>query len=339
MKSHPLSRENLPRIQAGQEFTAGGKTYVMRGKLGDGAIGVVRNIIEKESQTQRVIKLLAPESKYIENSSMDDISARFKREGERGKELYHENLIEIYAYEQNSDGSNFLKETDTDTVPESPFIIMEHAGRRTLENYIRKDKGIPKKSFNFSKEALFIASEITKGVLYLHRRRLIHRDIKPANIFLTKRGPLTVKLGDFGIVKWSDFKATLTTGTLTVTGRSGLGTLKYMPPEQSINPKDVTVRSDMWTLGITLFELFTNQILPNYHYVYQLREVRMERSTLYGRMYKLGLGTIPPAYAEYELILEEILNSLLKESSRPSSRRLANILGRAYQSRLRNGES
>lgn len=334
MKSHPLSRENLPSIEAGQEFVAGDKTYIMRGKLGDGAIGVVRNIVEKESGEQRVIRLLAPESKYIESSSMDDISARFKREGQRGKELYHENLIEIYAYEQNQNGCNFVKENETQRVPISPFIVMEHAGKRTLQNYIRKDKGIPTKSFNFSKDALFIAHEITKGVLYLHRRKLVHRDIKPANIFLTKKGPLKVKLGDFGIVKWSDFKATLTTGTLTVTGYSGLGTLKYMPPEQSINPKSVNVKSDMWSLGITLFELFTNQILPDYHYVYQLKDVRMERSTLGGRMYRLGLGTISPTLSRYEPILDEILNSFLKDTSRPTSTKLEGMLKHAYERKL-----
>ena len=331
MESHPFSRENLPSLRAGQEFVAAGKTYVLQGKLGDGAIGVVRRAIDKESRVTRVIKLFAPETKYIEISSIDDISERFRREGEKGKTLFHENLVEVYAFEENLNGCCFLDSSDTRRIPKVPFIIMEHAGTRTLEGYIRKNKGIPSTSFNFTNEALQIARDLLSGLLYLHRQRLVHRDIKPANVFLTKSNPPSVKIGDFGIVKWTDFKTSVATGQLTVSGQSGLGTLKYMPPEQSINPKEVTVKSDMWSLGITLWELFTNQILPDYHFVYQLKDVRMERSTLFGRLHKLGLAMVPPEFAQFEPILEEILNSFLKESSRPSSRRLASMLNRATE--------
>ncbi len=332
--SHRFLRENLPVIDPGQEFVAGNKSYVIGGKLGDGAIGVVRKAREKGSGTQRVIKLLAPESKYIESSSIDDISERFRREGMRGQELDHENLIEIYAYEENDSGSKFLTGNGEGEKPQVPFIVMEHGGARTLDGYIKRSKrGIQKNSCNRTEETLYIAHEISKAVLYLHRRRLIHRDIKPANIFLTKSRPPEVRLGDFGIVKWSDFKAAVATGTLTVSGQSGLGTLKYMPPEQSTNPKDVTVKSDMWSLGISLWELFTNQILPDYHFVYQIRELRRERSNLLGRMYKLGLGTAIAGYPELHPLLEAILDSFLGQSTRPSSTRLSGMLKTAYDDR------
>lgn len=332
MTSHPYLRENLPPINSGQTFVAGNREYVIGGSLGDGAIGVVRRALEKESGMPRVIKLLAPESKYIESSSIDDISARFRREGMRGQELDHENLIEVLAYEENEGGSKFLSENDEGRKPEVPFIVMEHGGNRTLEGYIKRTmRKIPKKSLNFSDESLFIAREISKAIVYLHRRRLIHRDIKPANIFLTKTSPPRVRIGDFGIVKWSDFKATVATGTLTVSGQQGLGTLKYMPPEQSTNPKEVSVKSDMWSLGITLWELFTNQILADYHFVYQLRDIRMERSNLLGRMYKLGFGTTISRYTEIHPIMEALLDSFLGQSSRPSSAKLSGMLKTAHQ--------
>ena len=330
--SHRFLRENLPTIDTGQEFIAGDTAYVIGGKLGDGAIGVVRRAREKISGKERVIKLLAPESKYIEISSIDDISARFRREGLRGQELDHENLIEIIAYEENKHGSKFLTGNGQGVKPEVPFILMEHGGNRTLDGYIKRKKNdVQRKSLNLSEETLFIAHEVSKAVVYLHRSRLIHRDIKPANIFLTKSRPLKVKLGDFGIVKWSDFKAAVSTGELTVSGQRGLGTLKYMPPEQSTNPKDVKVKSDMWSLGISLWELFTNQILADYHFVYQLREVRMERSNLLGRMYKLGLGTAIAGYTELHPLLEAILDSFLGQSTRPSSRKLSGMLKTAYE--------
>ena len=250
----------------------------------------------------------------------------------REDELYRTRIWSKYTHtNRTKGGSNFVRENADHIVPKAPFIVMEHAGRRTLEGYIRKNKGIPEQSYNFSEETLYIAHEITKAVVYLHGLRHVHRDIKPANIFLTKGNRPSVKLGDFGIVKWSDLKTSLRTGTLTVTGSAGLGTMKYMPPEQSINPKEVGVRSDIWPLGVTLYELFTNQILPDFHYVYQLKEVRLLRSTtLYGRMHRLGLGI--PSSPTLEAILEEILNSFLSVASRPSSRRLEGMLRMAYQS-------
>lgn len=326
MQAHPLSRENLPRIVAGQEFIASGNTYVIQGKLGDGAIGVVRNVIEKDTKTRRVIKILAPESSYIESASFDDIHARFRREGQRGKKLSHEHLVDIYAFEDNIDGANFLSPNQEGLKPAAPFIVMEHGGRRTLESYIRKDKEVPRKALNFSKEALTIALYICDAVAYLHRHKHVHRDIKPANIFLTKTSPPSVRLGDFGIVKWSDIRSSVASGTLTVTGQSRLGTMKYMPPEQSTDPKQVTVKSDIWSLGITLWELFTNQILADYHYVYQLREVRMQRSTTFGRMHKLGFGSSITAYPRYEALMERILDCFLGYSSRPTSRALVTLI-------------
>ena len=249
-----------------------------------------------------------------------------------GRKLDHDNLVEIFAYEENENGSKFLTGNSKGSRPEVPFIVMEHGGNRTLDGYIKRSKrGIQSKSLNVSEETLFIAHEISKAILHLHRRKLIHRDIKPANIFLTKSRLPTVKLGDFGIVKWSDFKASVATGELTVSGQSGLGTLKYMPPEQSTNPKTVKVKSDMWSLGISLWELFTNQILPDYHFVYQLREVRMERSNLLGRMYKLGLGTAIAGHTELHPLLDAILDSFLGQSSRPSSTKLSGLLMTAYQ--------
>jgi len=332
--SHPLFRENLLVIQPGQVFVAGEKEYVIGGMLGDGAIGVVRKAREKSSGTERVIKLLAPDSKYIESASIDDISVRFKREGMRGQELDHENLIEVLAYEENVRGSSFVTGNDVGRKPQVPFIVMDHGGNQTLDGYIKRAKrDVPKKSLNISEETLSIAYEVSKAIVYLHRRRLIHRDIKPANIFLTKSKPPRVRLGDFGIVKWSDLKAAVATGTLTVSGQQGLGTLKYMPPEQSTNPKDVTVKSDMWSLGLTLWELFTNQVLPDYHFVYQLREVRMERSNLLGRMYKLGLGTTIASYVELHTLMDSILDSFLGQSSRPTSVRLSGMLKTALEDR------
>lgn len=323
-----FSRDRLVGDEVGRIFVANGREYVLQGKLGDGAIGVVRKAVQKDSQKQFAVKFLAPEPKYIEDQSIDDIYRRFKREGERGPGLNHENLVEIIAYEENENGSNFIDGHGSS--PVNPFLIMEYVHGRTLEGFIKSDKGIPKKQININKQTLFIAYQLVNALVYLHKRGLVHRDVKPANIFLSRTKPAelpkVIKLGDFGIVKWGDFKASISTGTLTTVGQSGLGTLKYMASEQSLDPRNVGVQSDMYSLGITLFELFTNQILPDVHYVFQLREVRLERSSIENKLYKLGFEIHSSIMNRYAYLFELIFNMFLKAGSRPSSSKAEGIL-------------
>ena len=261
----------------GQRFIAGGREYLLEGIIGNGAIGVVRKARDLETREQVAVKFLAPEPKYIEQSSFEDIHRRFRREGIRGTELNHPNLVKIIAYEENENASSFLNNDG----PCNPFIIMEYIRGTTLEHFIMKGGNQP--FFNITSQTLTIAHAVANALLYLHSRNVIHRDVKPANIYFNRVAqgniPNIIKLGDFGVVKWGDFKASMTTGTLTMSGHQGLGTWKYMSPEQATKPKDVTVRSDMYSLGITLFELFTNQIFPSQHHVYEITYQRMRRST------------------------------------------------------------
>jgi serine/threonine protein kinase len=127
--SHPLSRD-LCKPNAGQSFIAQGVPYILGGHLGDGAAGLVRKASTSSGQVYAV-KFLAPDSKYIEESSFDDVARRFKREGERGVHLKHPHLIEIRAYSDNSNGAAF-----NEGKPTNPFIIMEYVKGRTLESYI-----------------------------------------------------------------------------------------------------------------------------------------------------------------------------------------------------------
>ena len=112
-----LSRE-LCHPEVGQRFRAGKSSYEVRGKLGDGAVGLVRRAVNLDDGKQVAVKFLAPDPKYIEPASFTDVADRFRREGERGASLRHENLVTILAYVQNVDGEAFEGHAVT-----NPFLV------------------------------------------------------------------------------------------------------------------------------------------------------------------------------------------------------------------------
>jgi eukaryotic-like serine/threonine-protein kinase len=316
---HKLSRKAC-HPHYGQRFAAGGKTYELLGAVGDGAVGVVRKARELATDRMVAVKLLAPDPKYIDVSAFDDVAQRFKREGTRGAHLEHESLVKIIAYEDNENGACF----DRGAV-KNPFIVMEFVGGRTLESLIRKmEMRADPPPTSVDEQTLSIASRVAEALAYLHERRIIHRDVKPANVFLSTSvigdTPSTVKLGDFGVTKWGDFLATAASGTLTVTKQQGLGTLKYMSPEQAVRPKDVTVRSDMFSLGITLFELFTGRVLASPHHVFEIMSARMSRDSTMGKLLTLGVKCRDGEIGIFEFILDMFLTA---PKGRPTSSTVA----------------
>lgn len=313
---HKFSRQRChPR--AGQRFVAGGRRYEFLGSLGDGAVGVVRKARSLTNNRIVAVKILAPDPKYISVAAFDDVAQRFKREGIRGAHLKHENLVEIIAYEDNDDGGCF----ETGGI-KAPFIVMEYVGGHTLESLIKKMAAASSApgTVQVTRQTLFIASRISTALSYLHDRRVIHRDVKPANVFLSASTlgatPSVVKLGDFGVTKWGDFLATAVSGSLTVTMQQGLGTLKYMSPEQAVRPKDVTVRSDMFSLGISLFELFTGQILQSPHHIFEIMSARASRDGTMGKLLALGIKCPDEHVGIFEFILDMFLTA---PKGRPTS--------------------
>lgn len=326
---HPLARQYC-KAKVGLVFTAGGTEYELMGKIGDGAAGVVRKAKARSSGRRVAVKFMAPDPKYIDPGAFDEVAQRFKREGIRGAALEHENLVKILAYEDNENGCCFRRGS-----VENPFIVMEYVKGRTLESLIKKMSLAKTPDICFDRQTLYIALGLAQALGYLHRLKITHRDVKPANVFLSTdslgRVPSVVKLGDFGVTKWGDFRAAYVTGSLTVSHQQGLGTLKYMSPEQSIKPKDVTVRSDIFSLGITLYELFTGGILRSPHHVFEIMTARNSRGTIGGKLFSLGV-TCPP-YSEEERLFELILDMFLAGAKgRPSSTSVRGIIEVMYRS-------
>jgi serine/threonine protein kinase len=312
---HKLARYRC-RPHAGQKFIAQDQRFEFLGKIGDGAVGLVRKAQNLSNGAIVAVKVLAPDPKYIDPAAFNDVEERFKREGSRGSRLRDDNLVDIIAYEENLNGISFDKAR-----VKNPFIVMEYVKGRTLESLIKKlgsrrTEVVP----IVTKQTLTIAHRIAKALEYLHEKKLVHRDVKPANVFLSSitwdSVPSIVKLGDFGVTKWGDFLANAASGSLTVTLQQGLGTLKYMSPEQAVRPKDVNVRSDMFSLGITLYELFTGQILQSPHHVFEIMSARTSRDSTIAKLYSLGVKCPYECAALFELILDMFLAS---PKGRPSS--------------------
>lgn len=328
--SHELSREYC-RPRTGAVFNVNNIEYVLGGDLGDGAVGIVRKAIRQKDGKNFAVKFLAPDPKYIEISNFDDVSYRFQREGEKGAKLNHDHLLKVYAFCENKDGNQF---TET-KYPTNPFILMERVYGKPLESYIRKVSRREKREFTINQKRLHIAIQIANAVSELHSMRLIHRDIKPANIFIftnpnSHKYPL-VKLGDFGIVKWGDFHSSLSTGVFTATNQKGLGTLKYMSPEQAINPKSVTNRCDIYSFGITLFELFSGQILASPHHVFEVMNARLLRGTTVSRFMSMNYRI----KQSDEFICELLLNMHLRGAKgRPNIEKVKGILEHEYETRF-----
>lgn len=304
-----------------------GVEYVLRGKLGNGAAALVRKAGRVKDGADFAVKFLAPDPKYIDEAVFDDVAARFRREGQRAQRLSHESLVTVHAYEDNKEGPAFKG-----VGPKNPFILMEEVNGTTLESFIKREerrrmeKNQPR-GFLLTAERLSIAAHVAGALQYLHGRSLVHRDVKPANIFLPASSDAgsqpRAKLGDFGIVKWGDFQASMSTGTLTVTSQQGLGTMKYMSPEQAIAPKEVTVRSDIYSLGITLFELFTGQILASPHHVFEILNARLSRGTTVSRIMGMGYQIAGEDVGVAELVLDMHLRGA---SGRPPIDKIAGRL-------------
>ncbi len=164
-----------------------------------------------------------------------EIVRRFQREARAATALNHPNIVSVYDLGQTADGTL--------------YIAMEFIDGPSLKSVIQAGRGIP------GPRTIAILRQVASALAVAHRANIIHRDLKPQNIMLAKGhdGSEQAKLVDFGIAK------TFEEGTeLTMAGHS-LGTPYYMSPEQ-IEGKPVDARSDLYALGIILYEMLVGEV-------------------------------------------------------------------------------
>ncbi len=198
--------------------------YTIIRLLGVGGMGNVYLGEHEQLERKVAIKVLHPHL-----SANESLRKRFRNEASAMAHLQHPNIVALHDYLETEDGL---------------FLIMEYVEGIELDKHIKEVSGPIEE-----KKAKAIMGQILEGFQYAHEHGVVHRDIKPSNVLLTNDNQ--VKILDFGIAKLLDTKSMTKTGTQ-------MGTVFYMSPEQ-VRGEDVDTTTDIYSLGITLFEVLTGK--------------------------------------------------------------------------------
>jgi len=211
-------------IEAGMEKPTIGDYEIVE-ELGRGAMGVVYKGVDLKMKREVAIKTVHFDE--VDAVTVKAVKDRFFREAESAGKLTHPNIVTVYRVGEESDLA---------------YIAMELLRGKTLETWCKKTNLLPLKT------TLRVIGQLSEALDYAHKNGIVHRDIKPANIMMLSNGE--IKITDFGIAK---IQASSHTKTGVI-----MGTPNYMSPEQ-IAGKNVDGRSDLFSLGVILYELLVGE--------------------------------------------------------------------------------
>ena len=198
--------------------------YQVIEELGHGGMGKVYKVFDQEVQAKMALKLIKPEVSADKNT-ID----RFRNELKIARDISHKSICRMY--DLGREAGNY-------------FITMEYVSGEDLKSFIRRSRQLVVGT------AIFIAKQVCEGLAEAHRVGVVHRDLKPGNIMIDKDG--NAKIMDFGIARSISVKGITGAGVM-------IGTPEYMSPEQ-VEGKEVDQRSDIYSLGIILYEMVTGQV-------------------------------------------------------------------------------
>jgi serine/threonine-protein kinase len=201
--------------------------YQILEELGKGSMGLVYKALDPKINRLLAIKTIRFSDEF-DDDVIDEIKERFFREAEIAGRLSHPSIVTIYDVGEDRDLT---------------YMAMELLEGEDLDKFINKENLL-----SFMK-VLAVTAKVADALGFAHSCDVIHRDIKPANIMLLKEGG--VKVTDFGIAKALSSSRTRT-GVI-------LGTPNYMSPEQIMGQK-IDARSDIFSLGVLLFQLLTGEL-------------------------------------------------------------------------------
>lgn len=210
--------------------------YRVEQTLGVGGMGVVVAATDEGLERRVAIKFLLPRLAGSETAVQ-----RFVREARAATRITSEHVVRLLEIDKLPDGT--------------PFFVMEYLEGRDLRAVLREDGPLaPSTAVDYVLQAL---QAIAEG----HLKGIVHRDIKPGNLFLSARadGTPLIKVLDFGIAKRLEQPEDVAQSQLTSSDDVRLGSPAYMPPEQLHSARDVDTRSDIWSMGATLYELLSGR--------------------------------------------------------------------------------
>lgn len=246
------------------------QNYKVLSLLGQGGMGAVYKVFDIKLERYAALKILSLNTTH--NSTFIE---RFKREARNQAKLMHPNIVSVYGFVEEKDVLG---------------IAMEYIEGDTLESIIRE---LGRIEFSY---ALELIGQILNGIEFAHQQGFIHRDLKPSNIILDLTG--NPKIMDFGISKSIDELKSITQHNARP------GTLLYMSPEQ-LSGNVITVKSDLYSLGITFYEMLVGSHPYNAQTIYEIIDSHVNKLPA---KVSLIIPTIPAAADE--IILKAMNKSL-----------------------------
>ncbi len=246
--------------------------YAIKSHIGSGGMAQVYLAVQEHPRRKVALKLM--KSGITSRSAL----RRFEFESQILGRLRHPNIAQVYEAGTHDDGEGGV-----------PYFAMEYIpSHKTITEYAREKK-------LSTKQRLELFAKVCDAVHHGHQKGVIHRDLKPANILVDSSGE--PKVIDFGVARSTDSDMTVT--TLQTDVGQLIGTLQYMSPEQcEADPDDLDTRSDVYALGVVLFELLCEQLpydvtkVAVFEAVRIVREVKPKKPSTINRLLRGDVETI-----------------------------------------------